>query len=132
MPEAKTKLHLFHYLILLELYFYISSHSSSKHQLSLSESTDKEIDILPSKVNLATANLNSVSKGVQGSCSNDGLTVKGVILIRLLQIESTWGCMDHDELDIILKQILKLFQHLRSYLNAVDRLLNVDRLFQGF
>lgn len=74
MPEAKTKLYLFHYLILLELYFYVSSHSSSKHQLSLSESTDKEIDILPSKVNLATANLNSVSKGVQGSCSNDGFS----------------------------------------------------------
>lgn len=56
---------LFSYLIFLGLYFCIS-HSSSKHQLSLSESTDIETDILPSKANLATANSNLVLKWVPG------------------------------------------------------------------
>lgn len=57
----KNGMDLFHYLIFLGLYFCIS-HSSSKHQLSLSESTDIETDILPSKANLATANSNLVLK----------------------------------------------------------------------
>lgn len=57
MLEAE-KIDLFHHLISSELYLYIISHSSSKPQLSLSEFSDKEIDILPSKATLATANPN--------------------------------------------------------------------------
>lgn len=56
--------------------------------------------------------------------------MKGVILIRLSQTESTWAWVDHAELDIILKQVPQLFQDLRAYL--IGHHSNKDQLFQGF
>ena len=125
MLEAE-KIELFHYLISFELCFYIISHSSSKHPLSLSEFTDKEIDILPSKANLATVNPNLVAKCVPRVMLGWWFTVDQGTLIRLSQTENTWGAgVRHAELHIILKSI----QDLRAHLIWGHS--NLDKLFQG-
>ena len=125
MLEAE-KIDLFHYLISFELCFYIISHSSSKHPLSLSEFTDKEIDILPSKANLATVNPNLVAKCVPRVMLGWWFTVDQGTLIRLSQTENTWGAgVRHAELHIILKSI----QDLRAHLIWGHS--NLDKLFQG-
>lgn len=104
MNARSRKIDLFHYLISLELYFYINSHRPSKYQLSLSEFRDKEADILPSKDNLATANPNLIAKWVPRVMLGWWFTVKKGILIRLSQTESIKGAaMDSAEVDTILK-----------------------------
>lgn len=92
-------LDLFHYLTSPELYFHTISHSFSKHELSQSESTDKEVDILPSKTNLATANPRLVSRGhVSIMVYGEGGDFDEVIT----EWEPTTGWEGHAELDIIL------------------------------
>lgn len=127
--RSRKKIDLLLYSKSLELYFCIISHSSSKHQLSLSESADTEIDILPSKANLVTANLNLVSKWISGVMLGWWFTGKGVILIRLSQAENTLEAgVVHGELDIISSKFCNYFR-IKDPLNMKSFYrLNIPRL----